>query len=273
MRLRRAAYMVVLLVAAGCGGRRQTKSPPMEPKPAIQPTVPATQADAGDGASARTTPPGTPAPVAGLREVFPGVRADVTAGTVEFDGMVPIDAHDPKKPRVYLEVVACTLDSKEHEALVMTRASAAHVHAALLLAGFVPGSPGAWNWEGTTLRETPPTGDRVTIELVSTRNGSALAESPTEWIVDLRSGKTMRELEPNGTFVFGGSVWKTRGGRDTYMADDEGAIVGLTTFGTETIGWSTLHSPEASVEEPRFIARPDRVPAQGTPVVVRLTRR
>lgn len=267
--------MVLLLMMGGCGARKQAVSAETEPRQRVQGAPPETPRDAsrGDGENVQARATTAPSPDAGPREVFPGVRVDIATGTAEFDGVVPIDAHDPKKPRVYLEVIACTLDTKEHEALVMTRASAAHIHAALLMAGCVPGSPGAWTWEGATLREIAPSGDRVSVELAFTRDGAEVTESPMEWIIDLRSGETLRELEPDGFFVFGGSVWKTRAGRDTYMADDEGTIVGLTTFGTETIGWSALHSPESSVEEPRFIARVERVPAQGTPVVVRVRRR
>ena len=103
-------------------------------------------------------PPGTPpilGPVArGMVDAFPYVRVDRAAGVVEFDGIVPIDAHDPKTPLVFLEEFVCTPDSREYESLVVTKAKPSHVHAALLLAGGLAGKPGEWRWAG------PPEGRR-----------------------------------------------------------------------------------------------------------------
>src|SRR5690349_20503716 len=53
--------------------------------------------DSGRGADA-------PVPAPGLKELFPHVRFDKSARIVEIDGKVPIDCHNPKTPRVYLDV-------------------------------------------------------------------------------------------------------------------------------------------------------------------------
>ena len=87
------------------------------------------------------------------------------AKTVEFDGTVPIDCHDPRTPRVYLEVAVCTPDTKEHEALVVTRVKPSDVHAALLAAGLEAGEPGTWTWENKKLVAHPPKGGPVEVVL------------------------------------------------------------------------------------------------------------
>ncbi len=207
------------------------------------------------------------APESAPREVFPGVRVDPRARVVEFDGEVPVDA---ARSRVFLEVVVCARGTREHEALVMTDARPSHVHAALLLAGFSPGSPGAWRWTGGVLESTPPTGDVVHATLTwRGEDGRPHRATPDQWIRDVDSGRGLWEgpVEP---WVFAGSLFRTHAQREVYVADVEGTIVGLATFGDEVVAWSRVFSPEASLQPPQWIADPARTPPAGTRVTVRL---
>ncbi|TVS09024.1 MAG: hypothetical protein EA423_00575, partial [Phycisphaerales bacterium] len=72
-------------------------------------------------------------------------------------------------------------------------------------------------------------------------------------------------------FVFGGSRIVERAGREWYEADMVGTLVGLSTFGSETVAHVEVHSHASAVEAPRFLARSDVVPPQWTDVTVRLT--
>ena len=63
---------------------------------------------------------------------------------------------------------------------------------------------------------------------------------------------------------------RVRQGRERYEAQGAGTLIGLTTFGTETIAWREVISPEASIQEPEWIADKAVVPAMGTPVTVRI---
>lgn len=207
-----------------------------------------------------------PAASLGAREVFPFVRVDTEAGYVEFDSMVCIDAHNPNTPRVYLEVLACTPDTREHESLVMTRARPSHVHAALLLLGLTPGKPGEWNWEGERIRAIPPEGPRLRVmALVAGREPEALES----WVINARDGRGLPEIHPGARFVFAGSQMIPRA-EPAYRADGEGCLVGLATFGGETVAWSAMIHHDSQIEEPQWIADAAKVPAFGTPVVVRI---
>ncbi len=204
-----------------------------------------------------------------FKEVFPGVRVDASTRTVEFDGVVPVDAHNPKFPRVYLEVLVTTPDTRPHEAVVVTKAKASQIHAALLLAGFTPGTPGSFSWQGQTLRSTPPTGDALRVWFVTRDNsGRELVQAAESWVSVLPDSQP---LAGNG-WVFAGSRFRSRAGAEEYLGDVEGTIVGLTTFSTETIAWSTVFSPDSRVKEPEWIARPDRVPKVNSAVTVRITQ-
>lgn len=213
-----------------------------------------------------------------LVEVFPHVRVDRKARVVEFEGMVPIDARTPLKggamPEVFLEVIACTADSREHEALVVTRARPSHVHAALLLVGMEPGAPGSWSWDGATVTRHAPTGDGVAVTMVWRDEGGREVEVPAEsWVANERTGRPLGEGKAGDGlgFVFAGSRMVRWNGREMYDADGTGVLVGLATFGSEAVAWRGVISPESSVEEPEWIADGNRVPPAGTEVLVRLS--
>ncbi len=237
----------------------------------------------------------------GLVGVFPGVRMDRERAVVEVDGRVATDVHDPDTPEVWLEVLVCTPDTREHEALVVIDAKAEHVQAGLLLAGFVAGEPGRWEERRGRLEATPPesskegrleaappdslkegqvktappgaqgggvvgvepTGDRV--EVVFVVDGREV--DPRSWMV-LAGGGDADRLE----WVFAGSKFREFRGREVYLAGVEGTVVGLTTFGSEIVGLRAMHHPDSAVEQPRFLAKVEAVPGYGEKVVVRLKR-
>lgn len=236
--------------------------PPPSPPPA--PTVPPSSAAPGAG----------PPPAAGgLREMFPGVRADLARRVVEFDGTVPINVHDPKTPIVFLEVVVCTADTKEHEALVMTRSLPSNIHAALLAAGLEPGVPGSWKWEEKALVAIPPRGAPVTVTLQYTDEHGQQVEAPaTDWVVNAANSEPFAKpgTDANDGFLFAGSTLRSHEGQQLYEADGAGTLIGLATFGSETIAWSRIFSPDSEVSEPEWIANTKLVPKFGTPVIVRI---
>lgn len=219
---------------------------------------------AAEAPAARELPATTPATA--LVEVFPGVRIDRAARIVEFDASIPVDCHNPSTPNVYLELIACTPDTREHEVLAVTRAKPSHIHAALLMLGLEPGKPAHWTKapDGNA-QPHDPTGPRVGVEFVV--NGETY--TPSQWIVHAIT----REPWPDGDWLFSGSVFVKRQGEERYDADWSGTLIGLTSFGTEVLAWKSVISPEAAVDEPVWIANTATVPRVGTPLVVRLTAR
>ncbi len=226
-----------------------------------------------------TAPPATAElrPAASAREVFPHVRLDLARRTVEFDGVVPISLTDPRAPRVYLELIACVRDSKEHESLVMTDARPSHIHAALLAVGLNPGKPATWSQKDGQVISNAPTGDKVRVELVTRGDlGAERVWTPDQWI---RSAKSEAPwpgdgMIARGHWVFAGSMTINRaggeGGADVYKADEEGTVIGLASFGTEIIAWTGVLSPDSQTDEPEWIADARHVPPVDTPVTVRI---
>lgn len=258
----------------GCASPKPKAREPAKPAPEpAQATSPAKAPEAPLQPAQRPPEPPPPPktePVAGLREVFPFVRVDVAKRIVEFDGTVPIDCHDARTPRVYLEVTVCTPDTKEHETLVVTKARPSHIHAALLAAGFKSGAPGSWQWDGKKLTSIPPTGDAVVVKFAyRDATGQEIEAPATSWVVNADTGARFGTGATAG-FVFAGSGFVKRQGREMYDADGSGLLIGLTTFGSESIAWREVISPESDAALPEWIADPKVVPAFGTPVIVRL---
>lgn len=221
----------------------------------------------------RAAPP-APMPLE-LRELFPGVRADVRQRVVEFDARTsPLLAADPRAPNFYIETLVCLPDSREHESLLVTEIKPSHLHAAMLAAGFAPGSPGLFKFENNRFVPVDPTGDRLSVEFVYEGAGGTMrAIDPREWMRHHATGALFGFDGPDEgrAWVFAGSRMRAApDGRAVYEADGVGVVIGLCCFGSEVIAWSRAFSPDAAVDEPAWIARFDDIPAPRTPVRVRL---
>lgn len=261
MMLRPLAIVAAASLAGCAGGPVQDPAPAETPRPS----------DAPVKEPASLTPPAEQA--GGWTEVFPGVRVNRALRALEFDGEVSVDAHDPETPDVYLEVVVCTRDTREHEALVVTDVLPSHVHAGLLLLGFEPGSPGRWASAGRRTTLEQPTGPGIDVRFITTDpRGTRLSERASAWIM-LANDAEERDLLDTGEpgWRFSGSRMAVRNGRELYDADGTGQLVGLHTFGSETVAFGRVMSPESAVETPVWLADNERIPTYRTPVTVRLT--
>lgn len=192
-----------------------------------------------------------------------GLRIDVDERVVEFDGRVALDAHDPETPLVFLELLVCAPDTREHEAVVVTDVKASVIHAALLAVGIEHGEPGRVVVSADGVERVVPTGDPVRVEFVVGEETFA----PRDW-VGLEGGEAFDEAL---SFVFAGSRMVERRGRSVYDAEGTGVIVGLTTFGSEVVALEEVVSPESTVDAPSFVVRTEMFPAFGQAVTVRLS--
>ena len=196
---------------------------------------------------------------------FEGVAVHAAGGRVEIQAFVCLDGG-------WLEQVACSPDTREHEALVVIKTRPSNVHAALLMAGIEPGSPGRWSYEDDTVSVVPPTGDRLDVLVRYERNGRTVEEPIASWII----GATDDRPFPDVSWVFAGSVfaenpdWMDSG--EHYVADLSGSIVGLVTFGDEVVGFAQVMSDQETVDPMQWQVNTDHVPPIGTAVTLILRR-
>lgn len=237
-------------------------------------------------------------------ELFPGVRADLEAKVVEFDATVsPLLLDDPEAPLFFVETIVCSPDTREHESLLVTTVTPSHLHAAMLIAGLKPGSPGRFEFVNETFNPVSATGDRVSLRVLSSAPPAAAAKlaasrpagspgplidyynpDPSAWLINVADrGKPeprrfgSDEQDKGHGWVFAGSSMRkvpdksaASGVSEVYDADGTGVVIGLCCFGSEVIAWSRTFSPDASINEPEWIADFTKTPPPGTPVRVRI---
>jgi len=227
----------------------------------------------------------------GLRDLFPGVRADLRAKAVEFDARItPMLVKDERAPLFFLEVLACSPDTREHETFIVSTAKPSHIHAALLAIGLKPGAPGGWSFKDGRLTPFQPAGDRLNLRFAfNDKVGREVEADPLDWIVNARGSSRFADAErkiakesnqPPPGWVFAGSKFVKRRPpgdepgheREVYDADGSGTIIGLTTFGSEVIAWSRVISPDANIQEPEWVADFTKTPPAETKIVVRIRK-
>lgn len=263
--MRRVPAMLACMAVIGCAtapSAREAAKP--APTPATVPTpAPAPQQPAP--APAEAAAPVLVAPQ--WTALTPKIRCDRAAGIVEFDAVAVLKTG-------FLEQLVCLVGTREHESLFAFDGKASDVHAAMLFAGLEPGAPGHWREvtaEGAARIEgVEPKGSAVAITVLLP-DGSAHA---IDWFVRAAPLSAAPDRPAPSKFTFGGSRFERsrRTGADRYLADSSGSLIGLVTFGDETIGCTEVIPDQASVAAPVWEAWTERMPEPGTAVRIRISR-
>ena len=218
-----------------------------------------------------------PAVDVGTREELklPGLTVYSKERYVDVDATVCLDAG-------FLELIACTKDSKEHESIISVDAKPSYIHAALLLLRAQPGNPSmAKKLEDGSWTHMPPSGSDVDASLVFKNEKGELKERPIsdfimrgqeEDVYGPDAVKTPPEERGRfltSTFLFAGSqLYKGEDGKARYLSDQSGHVISLATFGDELLCLPGKHSHENSALA--WEVDPTHLPALGTKVILRL---
>jgi hypothetical protein len=232
-------FILGLAVVLAAGGMCRAEDAPAAEQPAGEPA--AEQAPAEPG-----------------KLQLPGIKVDLKKKMVDVDAKVVLREG-------MLELVACTPDTKEHEAILSLGAKAQHIHLSLLLLGAKPGRPTPWvQLEDNTLKRLLPQGDKVRVSLVFEEDGQE-ADVPISRFIVNSKGKHTASSE----FLFAGSVLtKLEDGRMIYEADQSGNVISLVSFGDEM-----LVTPDPAMNDYStldYFADPQNIPTEGTKVRLRL---
>ena len=206
---------------------------------------------------------------------LPGIKIFTKERYVDVDATVCLTSG-------FLELIACTKDSKEHESIIAVNAKPSHMHAALLLLRAKPGTPAMTRRldDGRWL-DTPPSGSDVDVSLVITDEKGAQKEHPISEFIERGQEedvygpnaveKTAEEKGkfPTSTFLFAGSqLYKTEDGTARYLSDETGNVISLSTFGDELLCLPGKHSQENGSLS--WEINPTHLPALGTKILLRL---
>lgn len=200
-----------------------------------------------------------------------------------FDGITVYLAADASRIEItartcldegWLEQIACSPQTREHESLLVVAAKPSQIHAALLMAEFEPGAPGKWTYENNTIGTINPMGDNLEVMVRYINSSGQTIENPIRhWI---RDGSGGGQDFPDEPWVFGGSIIapnpKSMGPGEHYVADMSGSIIGLVTFGDEVIGFSRVLADQADVQAPLWEVKTQAVPPIGTHVTLILRK-
>ena len=187
----------------------------------------------------------------------------------------------------FLELVACTKGTKEHESIVAVEARPMHIHTALLLLGATNGNPAMRKQVGaeeTRWIDIPPRGDPVDVFLVFKNTKGEMVQRPVSDFI-AKSNERADEIgvNPNRqendkankntkfphTFLFAGSLLHGDGpGPRRYLADESGDVISIATFGDEVL-CLPFHQTQENGALMWQIA-PETLPKVGTKVTLRL---
>ncbi|HJS08983.1 MAG TPA: YdjY domain-containing protein, partial [Pirellulales bacterium] len=197
-----------LFVGSFALGGRLAAAQEIDSEPA---TAEASEQDSAQGAGTVAAPksrsPKKLPPPEGARRLSPDydVWVDPKEGIVIVDGQVSLREG-------MLEMLACTRNTKEHEAIVSANTKAYLVHAGLVAIGATPGHPVQFVPE-----YKPPTGTEIEV-LVQwiDDDGDEQTLRAQEWIKDISTNKEMTH-----PWVFGGSSFWTdpETGKKYYQAE------------------------------------------------------
>ena len=179
---------------------------------------------------------------------------------------------DLKRKRVYvdgyvtmregpLEMFACPVGTKEHEAIIATIAPSSEVHAALLAVGSKSGTPVQFLPDFV-----PATGQRIRIWICyrDEERGFKAVDAKT-WVMNSKSKKVL-----STDWVFSGSgFWRDpNDGREYYRADG-GDMICVSNFSTAMLDLPIASSAEANSLQ--FSPNTPLIPTRGTAVRMVLT--
>ncbi len=191
--------------------------------------------------------------------VLPGIRLDREAGWVELDAKVA-----NREPE-WLELLACTPGSLDHESILEVHARPSHIHLALLLLGLEPGHPSRPAREGPNTVVVPPAGPEVRVSLHYEQDGKAFELPGNAWIIDRESGQRL----PGDVWLFAGSVEMSYEGKQHYLADHSGTVLTLVNFNDDLLARATEVTRDN--DRRRYGPDTDAIPPMDWPVTIRLT--
>ncbi len=157
-----------------------------------------------------------------------------------------------------LEMLACIVDTKEHESVVAVYSRAFLVHAGLLAVGAEKGAPVKWRPE-----YQPPTGSEIrVIALWKDEDGTRHAIDTRKWVREVGTGGA--ELQSNYVFAGSGMYKDPSTDEEIYLADDQGELICVANFES-----ATLDVPLRSLKSNEllsFKAYTENIPPSETPV-------
>jgi hypothetical protein len=167
----------------------------------------------------------------------------------------------------WLELLACSPRSREHESVLTVPARPSHVHLALLMLGLEPGQPMSWRYpgEGQDPVVQLPAGPQISIDILYRDKEGKRHELPAnQWIIHQ---KKQTVLDGN-VWLFTGSQFIEHEGQRLYRADLGGTVISLVNFGDDLLSRPTAVTNMD--DDGMWGCNTELIPDVGTAVTLRL---
>lgn len=223
---------------------------------------PAACAAQPDGDHAAPSPPGAVQPAGSHRATSRPALEHITIGPQH--RWIDIDAEVILREADWIELLASSRGTREHESVLVVDARPSHIHLALIFVGAAPGTPLTWKKADDGYESQPPRGQRVAVTLIYEHDDKRVEVPAHQWVVNQHTNEPL----PDNHWLFAGSTLHTHEDQTIYMADLNGTVVSLVNFGDDVLARATdvTHNNDDGM----WSAVTDRIPPVGTKVTIRL---
>lgn len=166
----------------------------------------------------------------------------------------------------FLEMFACTRDTREHESILVVEAAPSTMHLGLLLLGLEPGKPLSYDRAFDPPKLVPAEGPEVDVFIVVKVDDFEREIPANRWVQDSKT----KEMKEGNTWVFAGSQFIEIQEKQVYQADLNGSAISLVNFGDDLL---TLPHTMTDANESHgkvWVPRTQAIPKVGTKVTIRL---
>ena len=166
----------------------------------------------------------------------------------------------------FLEMFACTKDTREHESILVTDAVPSTMHLGLLLLGLEPGSPLSYDMKVDPPKLVPAKGPKVDVFIVIKVDDVEREIPANRWVQDNKT----KEMKKGNTWLFAGSQFATFQDKQVYQADLNGSAISLVNFGDDLLTLPNKMTDANESHDKVWAPRTEAIPKVGTKVVIRL---
>ena len=193
-----------------------------------------------------------------LAPQFPGIQIDAQAGVIDLEAIVV------QREATWLELLAASPGTREHETIVTVTARPSQIHLALILLGLEPGQPTTTRRSENQWLVDPPSGPPVEVFFVWEQGGCEQQIPAHLWVQNQQTGRPLQD----NIWLFSGSRFQSWRGQKHYLADDNGTVISLVNFGDDLLARRTHLSNQT--DNQIWSPATDRIPAIGTHLTLRL---
>jgi len=166
----------------------------------------------------------------------------------------------------FLEMFACTKDTREHESILVIDAMPSKIHLGLLLLGLEPGKPLSYDMKLDPPKLVLATGPKVGVFIVIKLDDIEREIPANRWVQDNKT----KEMMQGNTWLFAGSQFAEFQDKPVYQADLNGSAISLVNFGDDLLTLPNKMTDANDSHSKVWAPRTKAIPKVGTKVTLRL---